>query len=93
MPSVISFKSQGGWKAQCDSRCFAAIGPDCDCMCGGANHGKGYANAVQNTEKMKGDFMENAMNKLFIDHPMAREYEITFRINQQQKVKIDPTKV
>lgn len=24
----------------CDSRCMAAIGPNCSCQCGGANHGK-----------------------------------------------------
>lgn len=27
----------------CDSRCFYAKGHDCECSCGGANHGKGYA--------------------------------------------------
>ena len=25
----------------CDARCYDAKGPDCDCCCGGANHGKG----------------------------------------------------
>ncbi len=24
---------------KCDSRCLGAIGPNCDCSCGGANHG------------------------------------------------------
>lgn len=26
----------------CDGRCEAAKGPDCECSCGGANHGKKY---------------------------------------------------
>lgn len=26
----------------CDSRCMNAIGPNCECSCGGANHGRGY---------------------------------------------------
>jgi hypothetical protein len=26
----------------CDSRCMNAIGPNCDCSCGGANHGRGH---------------------------------------------------
>lgn len=26
----------------CDARCMNAIGPSCDCSCGGSNHGRGY---------------------------------------------------
>lgn len=26
----------------CDARCMNAKGPNCDCSCGGANHGRGY---------------------------------------------------
>ncbi|MDE2020283.1 MAG: hypothetical protein KGJ13_08115 [Patescibacteria group bacterium] len=27
---------------KCDGRCVNAIGPNCSCSCGGANHGSGY---------------------------------------------------
>jgi hypothetical protein len=27
---------------ECDSRCTGAIGPDCECQCGGANHGAAH---------------------------------------------------
>jgi hypothetical protein len=27
----------------CDARCIYAKGPDCECSCGGANHGVGHA--------------------------------------------------
>lgn len=27
---------------ECDARCMGAIGPSCDCQCGGANHGGKY---------------------------------------------------
>ena len=26
----------------CDIRCMMATGPDCECSCGGANHGRGF---------------------------------------------------
>lgn len=26
----------------CDSRCVNAVGPSCDCSCGGANHAAGH---------------------------------------------------
>jgi hypothetical protein len=27
---------------ECDARCMNAVGPSCDCSCGGANHGAGH---------------------------------------------------
>jgi len=27
---------------KCDSRCTNAVGPNCDCSCGGKNHGSGH---------------------------------------------------
>ena len=27
------------WRVPCDSRCTNALGPNCDCQCGGINHG------------------------------------------------------
>lgn len=29
----------------CDGRCMGAVGPACDCSCGGENHGAGHAAA------------------------------------------------
>lgn len=34
---------------RCDARCYGASGPDCDCCCGGSNHGKGFARALSLT--------------------------------------------
>lgn len=36
---------------RCDDRCMYAKGPDCVCSCGGANHGRGFAFAL---DGMKG---------------------------------------
>lgn len=30
-------------KHTCDARCLNAIGPNCECSCGGKNHGAGYS--------------------------------------------------
>lgn len=30
-------------KHVCDSRCMNAVGPNCECSCGGANHGAGHS--------------------------------------------------
>jgi len=34
---------------RCDARCYDATSPDCDCVCGGRNHGIGLQRAAQNT--------------------------------------------
>jgi len=34
---------------RCDARCYDAKGPDCDCVCGGRNHGKGLQAAQEQT--------------------------------------------
>lgn len=34
---------------RCDARCYDARGPDCSCVCGGRNHGKGLQAALEQT--------------------------------------------
>lgn len=35
------------WRCACDGRCTGAIGPSCDCQCGGENHGTGRVVEVE----------------------------------------------
>lgn len=37
----------------CNSRCWDAKRPLCDCPCGGINHGVGLQAAIENTHKMQ----------------------------------------
>jgi hypothetical protein len=37
---------------QCDARCYNAQRGNCSCICGGVNHGAGFAQALKNTEDM-----------------------------------------
>lgn len=57
---MVVLMSQGNSEGtrRCDARCYNAEGGECDCVCGGVNHGKGYAAAAENTaqfaiEKLK----------------------------------------
>lgn len=36
-----------GERSVCDERCTCAIGPNCDCQCGGENHGAGLKATVE----------------------------------------------
>jgi hypothetical protein len=49
--TVIAVYNSDGCVGRCDARCHDAEGPDCDCICGGANHGRGYAGAVETTRE------------------------------------------
>jgi hypothetical protein len=45
---------------RCDARCYDAKHPDCDCICGGVNHGAGLNRAVDNTRELAGAWIEHA---------------------------------
>jgi hypothetical protein len=43
------YNGAGQCTGRCDANCYNAQERDCDCICGGANHGKGYKTAMENT--------------------------------------------
>ncbi len=53
MPTLLSVGNSEGSR-RCDAKCYQATGPDCCCICGGANHGKGYAGAIAENERRFG---------------------------------------
>ena len=51
MTTIMTWGNSEGVKGRCDSKCHDAAEPECDCMCGGAFHGRantpgGLAQAV-----------------------------------------------
>jgi hypothetical protein len=46
-------------KRRCDARCYGAKGDDCNCVCGGENHGKGFDAAMKNTQDRGEEMAEN----------------------------------
>lgn len=37
-----------GVERRCDARCYDAVRPECDCLCRGANHGRGLTTGLDN---------------------------------------------
>ncbi len=52
MSTLIVSRSGGNARRSCNAKCYNAIGPDCDCMCGGVNHGVGEMQARANCSAM-----------------------------------------
>lgn len=51
MPALITVYRNAKPVASCGTKCYNAKTPNCSCICGGLNHGVGFAKAVQNTTK------------------------------------------
>jgi len=44
---IIVMKSGGRVVGRCDANCYDARTPECDCICGGKNHGVGFGKALE----------------------------------------------
>lgn len=77
MPTLIAVYNSEGCVGRCDAKCYEASEPDCECICGGANHGKGLQKAQANTEALAGQWIE----KHDRDNPDER---FTYQIGENQ---------
>jgi predicted RNase H-like HicB family nuclease len=58
MSTLIAVYNSSGCVGRCDAKCYEASCPDCDCICGGANHGAGKEKAIENTREMVDGWVE-----------------------------------
>ena len=58
MTTLIAVYNSGGCVGRCDARCHEATLPECDCICGGKNHGMGARQAWENTRMMAESWIE-----------------------------------
>lgn len=52
MATLIAVYNSEGCVGRCDSKCYDAKHPECDCICGGRNHGAGEQKAIENTREL-----------------------------------------
>jgi len=63
MSTLISVYNSDGCVGRCDAKCYDATGPDCDCVCGGKNHGAGLKQATNNTREMADTWVKDYIEK------------------------------
>jgi hypothetical protein len=56
--TLIAVYTSEGCSGRCDAKCYTATEPACDCICRGANHGRGLAQAIDNTRQMAEAWVE-----------------------------------
>jgi hypothetical protein len=47
----MSTGNSSGETGRCDAKCYNANNSNCDCCCGGRNHGVGLKQAIKNTDE------------------------------------------
>lgn len=45
---ILAMNSEGDVVGRCDAKCYEAQSAECDCICGGRNHGAGLEKAREN---------------------------------------------
>ena len=58
MTTLIAVYNSEGCQGRCDARCYDAAEPECDCICGGRNHGAGKEQALDNTRELAESWLE-----------------------------------
>jgi hypothetical protein len=59
MTTLMAVYDVDGCAGQCDAECYAAAGSgSCGCICGGQNHGAGLNQAIRNTLKYWGQWLD-----------------------------------
>ena len=60
---IIEVRTEQGVVGRCDANCYNAQGPDCNCICGGANHGVGVHVAMDDRRYlMEGEILDECKN-------------------------------
>lgn len=65
--TLISVYNSDGCVGRCDAKCYDAVSPHCDCVCGGANHGAGLKKAEENTREMADSWIDKYCTEKGID--------------------------
>ena len=75
MVTLIAAYNSEGCIGRCDAKCYDATGPDCECICGGMNHGVGRRKAEDNTRELAEEWMRQWREI----HPDTERFEIPAR--------------
>lgn len=67
MSCLIYVSNSDGCVGKCDANCYNATGPECDCICGGKNHGVGLAQAKENTRELADKMIDEYCAKTGVD--------------------------
>ena len=62
---IFEVGTSWGVVGRCDAKCYDAEGPDCHCICGGANHGVGSKIALEDRRFIPDEELLQACEELW----------------------------
>lgn len=77
MTALISVRNSDGEVGRCDAKCYNAKTANCNCVCGGKNHGAGLKQAMENTRELADSW---------IAEYAARKYLTEFTVETSQSI-------
>jgi hypothetical protein len=83
--TLIAIYNSEGCVGRCDARCYNATGDKCTCCCGGRNHGKGQAQAIENTQGLA----DAMINQYWLDHPDIEGMMVSVPALELQQLSFD----
>lgn len=83
MTTLIKITTSHGLGNQCDARCYNATNDRCACVCGGANHGVGFAKACENTRKLHESMVES-----FVEQGNIADYEVMLNVTVVRQMRM-----
>ncbi len=63
MATLIAVYTSRGLAGRCDAKCYLAAHADCDCICGGRNHGAGVQQAMNTTRELAEQWLDEYARK------------------------------
>lgn len=76
MPDLITvYDSNGKRIGKCGYSCYNAKGPECKCICQGANHGKGFKRAMAQTAEITETIIKRADDGIEV-HNEAKDLKL-----------------
>jgi len=67
MTTLIAVYNSDGCVGRCDAKCYNATNPECDCICGGKNHGAGKQQAIENTRELAENWLQTYAERHHLD--------------------------
>ena len=90
MTTLIAVYTSSGCIGRCDAKCYDAQSSDCDCICGGRNHGAGLAHASETTQAMVDTWLDRYHTEKGLDPSNTHTY---CHVDQQSLLEMDLLKM
>lgn len=74
MSTLIAVYNSSGCVGRCDAKCYDAQSLECDCICGGRNHGAGKDKAQENTHELAEDWLDHYHKEKGLDPSKTRSF-------------------